>query len=379
MTEILLFVYIILVLIKVILLASEKLLIIVGLPMLLNTIYSLLGVVFTDIKNLETYLYLVYYETVCLCILAFFCFNKSILINVQNVIKSVELKFNNRITLCLSVIFLIAILSLLTLFPQFYSNARDFYVELHTLTSQNALSFFIALSSLLLATFAVNFFLAIDIFFVLLLTGSKGLAVQPLLNYIIFMRITSRRTARMILFLCVAVFLIYFAVDSLHKGVDNPLLWLTRNYFDYIQNLDVVSSHNVILPNQFWAGAINDLIPGLLKIIGNTRDEYSQYFFPYDYENGKNPGLLDYEQINRLGFILYIPYIIIYWATIISCASIVRRIFKGRYVLFVLYALLFIYQNIRLFVFLLMLLLAHSIISKLLKKECTHVFSKPHE
>jgi len=288
------------------------------LPYLLNDLFAAFSLY--SIDNEDDLLYVV--VTFCQIIFCIFLY-AAIRISTKSIngLNLLVIKFIHMRPI-FGVFFALIFTSLLFTFifnydPNIIFLPRETYEHLIE-SSKNEGSFIfsmLATIATIFSNFCINLPYLLIILPLVFLIGSKGMVVQCIIVFLI--AVFFRNKKRTLNFKTVAIFisalLLVLSVFSvtmnlLVRGTDDAVTFLFTKYFDYIPNLNSIIEFSSLMPDQHWQFVINDFIPGYARIAGIDRSDFFIFYFPIEASIGKFPGLLDYENFIRLGFILFMLY-----------------------------------------------------------------------
>lgn len=324
-------------------------LLIVQWPIYLNSTYFTLSIFTHGFKNPETLIYIASMEILSISLVTCYYFS-GVLKHVAQNLQEVICKYRAFADLRFSVL-AIALLGCFIVFgTEYLSDVRSNYVMMRENSKAGGVSqFFYVLLFSVGSFFSLNFSLTVVLFGCLLISGSKGIAIQPIINFAVYVFVRSGMSSTFYIILFFGLSAVLLIVNFMIQGTGAPIEWFLRQYFDYAENVDKVSTHNLILPNQFWSGSFNEIIPGFNRLFSISRSDYTQYFFPDAFLAGKNPGLLDFENMNRLGIPIFIAFSLVKLIYTLGLYKLVRHTVRRRTGQFILFMCLFLVQNLRIF------------------------------
>ena len=324
-------------------------LIFVQLPIYSNSIFLVMSVFTHDIENIETLYYVIAMEFTSLSVVLLFHFS-GILVYVRDLLKDLRSNFDFFTKSYVVGIIIILVSLAFFLGADLFSTARSFYVEMRVTSKAGGISqFFYEFFFIFASLFSFHLSMALLMVGFLLFSGSKGVAIQPLFNYAAFTFVASGLSWKIILILPIGFGLTYLIIYFLIQGTDSAFMFFIKHYFDYAANLDKVTGYNVFLPNEFWNGSFNEVIPGLNRIFNIKRIEYAKFFFPDDVRFGKNPGLLGFENMSRLGIPLFYVFSLFQVFLTVVLYKLVKKTVRSDIVKFVLFMFLVFIQSFRFF------------------------------
>ena len=269
-------------------------LLIVQWPIFLNSTYFALSIFTHGINNTETLIYIASMEILSISLVT--CYYASgVLKNVSESVREIIYKYRAFADLRFSILAIGLVVCFIVFGTEYLSDVRSNYVAMRENSKAGGVSqFFYILVFSIGSFFALNLTLTTVLFGGLLISGSKGLAIQPIINFAVFVYVRSGMNSTFFMILFFGLSAVLLIVNFMIQGTDAPIIWFLKQYFDYAENVDKVSTHNLILPNQFWSGSFNEIVPGFNRVFSISRSDYSQYFFPDAFYAGKNSGLLDF-------------------------------------------------------------------------------------
>ena len=146
--------------------------------------------------------------------------------------------------------------------------------------------------------------------------GSKGLFFYPIIFYGQYTYLFNKkwRIPLIIILSSLLIVLLPFYISTL-TSFDLKIFF--SGYFDFFQNVEKIQASIKVFPDlRFALASITKYIPGSSRLLNVSYVEMYKHYFYFDFQMGKNPGLLMFDDILRLG-ILFFPFVMLLEAYII--------------------------------------------------------------
>lgn len=188
------------------------------------------------------------------------------------------------------------------------SNPREFYNFLIEDNRSGGYYFsIIAMLAVLVSAYCYSLRNVILTIIPTIFIGAKGFFINIIITYFVYQLIQGKLfDKKNLLILIISITGVLYIFELYASGIDSVLEYYLYDYLDHLQNFYSVHQSVPIFPSpQHIVPWFNDLIPGISKITGLTKNDLHEELFPNEMAEGKAPGMLIYELYFRGGLVLF--------------------------------------------------------------------------